>query len=72
MDAGIEVGIKGTVRVGVDDNFAWQMRHKPQAEPLLRLNTSVMAGHSKERVGRWLEFLFIHDNPKSGGDEEIL
>jgi hypothetical protein len=38
MDTGIEVGIEGTVRAGVDDNSGWQMRPMPQTEPLLRLN----------------------------------
>jgi hypothetical protein len=46
-------------------------------EPLLtveprHLSKRSWSGAARKGWGRWPEFLFIHDNPKSGGDEEML
>ena len=53
MDAGIEVGIEDTVRAGVDENSAWQMRHMPQAVPLLRLDVDICRmDHGRAQQGK--------------------
>jgi hypothetical protein len=72
MDAVIEG--ESTV-VGVDGSSGWHMRQQMEAllrpEPRHPLKRS-WSGAMREGWGRLPELLSIHDNSKSGGDEEML
>ena len=65
-------GIDGyMVGTGADGSPGWQMRQ--QVEELLGGQTSrSRSGAIRNGWGQLPEFLVVHDNPKSGGDEAML
>ena len=68
MDTGIEAG---GCRSGCRRSPGWQMRE--QMEALLGGQTSrSWSGAMRDGWGRLPDFVFVYENPKSGGDEEML
>ena len=62
---------RGAVGAGVDGSPGWQMRE--QMEALLGGQTSrSWSGAMRDGWGRLPDFVFVYENPKSGGDEEML
>ena len=62
---------RGAVGAGVDGSRGWQMREQMKA--LLGGQTSrSWSGAMRDGWGRLPDFVFVYENPKSGGDEEML